>query len=900
MLAQQLARDMSSNEVGTDHLILGLIAEASNKPSAGSLATHVQLEDAKAAVKGMHSRSRRRPPPNELHFTRDARRVFSVALQESQRMGMSFVTPDHLVLGMVGCRDDAALRLLRALRLDPRRMVAEALGRLRDQAVEEGTQRARRGVEAAMAPAGAGRAAPGPAPEHPGAGERGKVLDTYCRDLTAAALAGRIDPVFCREAEIARLMQVLARRRKSCPVLLGEAGVGKTAIVEGLARCIATGSGGLAGQPLPLFLKGMRVLSLDLARLMAGTRERGELEARLTGLVAEAGAAPDVILFVDEIHQLVGGGAALAGRGGMGGGGGPDLAALFKPALARGRLRCVGATTEREFRRHFERDPALERRFQPVWVEAPDAAATLGMLRGSRPAYEAHHRCLYTDASLVAAVALAGRHLPARPFPDSALDVLDEAGSLVRVLKHRARRARCEEETEARAAAHAGYLEVLATARDCAAAGHYEEAGLLARRRGELEARLGGEARRDPVLPRVTPEHVARVVSAATGVPFEELVLAEGGAGAGGEVAAGAGGEVGAGTSGAGGLLQHLRDRIVGQDAACQAAARALTRSGAGLRDPGRPQAGLLFVGPPGCGKGLLAEALGERRFGGSVLRLDMSECGQRHSVSRLLGAPPGYQGYDNGGTLTEPVRRRPHSLVILDSIEKAHPHVLNLLLQILEDGRLADGSGRQVSFRQTVVILISTSHEASGRGGLGFEPAPASQAEAEAAAAQRARREILDSLKERFPPELLNRLDDIVVFERLAPQHLHAIAELEIAALARRLEPLGILGLTASAELRAFLAREACADGRGARGLRTLVSGLLADAVADALLTGQVSRGQGVHLTLVADGQVGVQSLPAAAAPLENNVVPAAPTAGSVPSVERRADRGQDAWTPA
>ncbi|KFM24089.1 ATP-dependent Clp protease ATP-binding subunit clpA-like protein [Auxenochlorella protothecoides] len=593
MLAQQLARDMSSNEVGTDHLILGLIAEASNKPSAGSLATHVQLEDAKAAVKGMHSRSRRRPPPNELHFTRDARRVFSVALQESQRMGMSFVTPDHLVLGMVGCRDDAALRLLRALRLDPRRMVAEALGRLRDQAVEEGTQRARRGV-------------------------------------------------FCREAEIARLMQVLARRRKSCPVLLGEAGVGKTAIVEGLARCIATGSGGLAGQPLPLFLKGMRVLSLDLARLMAGTRERGELEARLTGLVAEAGAAPDVILFVDEIHQLVGGGAALAGRGGMGGGGGPDLAALFKPALARGRLRCVGATTEREFRRHFERDPALE----------------------------------------------------------SALDVLDEAGSLVRVLKHRARRARCEEETEARAAAHAGYLEVLATARDCAAAGHYEEAGLLARRRGELEARLGGEARRDPVLPRVTPEHVARVVSAATGVPFEEL------------------------------------DRIVGQDAACQAAARALTRSGAGLRDPGRPQAGLLFVGPPGCGKGLLAEALGERRFGGSVLRLDMSECGQRHSVSRLLGAPPGYQG------------RRPHSLVILDSIEKAHPHVLNLLLQILEDGRLADGSGRQVSFRQTVVILISTSHEASGRGGLGFEPAPASQAEAEAAAAQRARREILDSLK--------------------------------------------------------------------------------------------------------------------------------------------------------
>ncbi|RMZ55334.1 hypothetical protein APUTEX25_003472 [Auxenochlorella protothecoides] len=651
MLAQQLARDMSSSEVGTDHLILGLIAEASNKPSAGSLATHVQLEDAKAAVKGMHSRSRRRPPPNELHFTRDARRVFSVALQESQRMGMSFVTPDHLVLGMVGCRDDAALRLLRALRLDPRRMVAEALGRLRDQAVEEGTQRARRGV-------------------------------------------------FCREAEIARLMQVLARRRKSCPVLLGEAGVGKTAIVEGLARCIATGSGGLAGQPLPLFLKGMRVLSLDLARLMAGTRERGELEARLTGLVAEAGAAPDVILFVDEIHQLVGGGAALAGRGGMGGGGGPDLAALFKPALARGRLRCVGATTEREFRRHFERDPALERRFQPVWVEAPDAAATLGMLRGSRPAYKAHHRCLYTDASLVAAVALAGRHLPARPFPDSALDVLDEAGSLVRVLKHRARRARCEEETEARAAAHAGYLEVLATARDCAAAGHYEEAGLLARRRGELEARLGGEARRDPVLPRVTPEHVARVVSAATGVPFEEL------------------------------------DRIVGQDAACQAAARALTRSGAGLRDPGRPQAGLLFVGPPGCGKGLLAEALGERRFGGSVLRLDMSECGQRHSVSRLLGAPPGYQG------------RRPHSLVILDSIEKAHPHVLNLLLQILEDGRLADGSGRQVSFRQTVVILISTSHEASGRGGLGFEPAPASQAEAEAAAAQRARREILDSLK--------------------------------------------------------------------------------------------------------------------------------------------------------
>jgi ATP-dependent Clp protease ATP-binding subunit ClpC len=601
----------------------------------------------------------------------------------------------------------------------------------------------------------------------------------------------------------------------------------QTAIAEGLATAIVSGT--LPdGDPLPPFLAGKRILSLDLGLVLAGAKERGELESRITKMLAEIQAAGDVILVIDEIHALVGAGS-IGGRGGGGGGGGMDIANLLKPPLARGLLQCIGATTLDEHRKHIERDPALERRFQPVVVGEPTEAEALEILEGLAPRYEAHHRCVYAPGALAAAVSLSSRYVADRFLPDKAIDLMDEAGSRARIDAYLARRAGGARGVDANGAETWAELEAsMAATADAARAGLFEEAGVLADRERGVRARLVGEAGDAPGVPAVTRKDIEAIVAQWTRVPVEALGPDD--------------------TERLLNLGPTLAERVIGQGAAVAAVARAMQRSRAGLKDEDRPIAGMLFAGPTGVGKTELTRALCEHIFGDrdAMVRLDMSEYMERHTVAKLIGAPPGYVGYGEGGKLTEAVRRRPYTVVLFDEIEKAHPDVFNVLLQVLEDGRLTDSGGRVVSFKNTLIIMTSNVGSAViGRGGgrgIGFD---LSQGDADegAAAYGRVRSLVLEELKAFFRPELLNRLDEVVVFRQLAQEDARAIADLELASTAARVAARG-LHLEITAALMDRIVSEGYDQEYGARPLRRAIVRLVDDALSDALLHGRLEEG--------------------------------------------------------
>jgi len=657
--------------------------------------------------------------------------------------------------------------------------------------------------------------------ERKAANSKTPTLDQYGRDLTAEAAEGKLDPAAGRQRELRRVITVLGRRQKNNPVLIGEPGVGKTAIVEGLARRIHEGN-------VPATLRGKRIVSLNIGGMVAGAMFRGQFEQRIKSILEELRQAPDVIVFVDELHTVVGAGAA---EGAVGAGD------MIKPALARGELRCIGATTLDEYRKHIEKDAALERRFQPVMVNEPTAEEALEMLRIVRPNYEAHHGVSVTDEAIEAAVKLSDRYINDRFLPDKAIDVMDEAASALRL-----------EATEKGivsptliADLEKELADIQAKKEAAATTEDYERAALM--RQKELQA-LGKleKARADSnngVALIVTPEHIAQVVENWTGVPVSQMIESE--------------------RQNLRNLEDDLRKRVIGQDEAINAVSRAIRRSRADLKDPKRPIGSFLFLGPTGVGKTELAKALAAELFGGEVnlIRLDMSEYMEPHTVARLFGSPPGYVGYDEGGQLTEQVRRRPYSVILFDEVEKAHPEVFNALLQIMDDGRLTDGQGRTVDFKNTVVIMTSNAGTIDLKRAvrIGFSAKKDDDVRSEQHEVMRSK--AMENLKRVFRPEFINRIDQIVVFHALGKTELYRIVDLLLDQVRFRLSEQGI-SLLVSDEARDFLLQEGFDEEYGARPLRRAIQTYVDDALADALLTGAIASGRTALLT-VRDGTIAV-----------------------------------------
>ncbi len=648
-------------------------------------------------------------------------------------------------------------------------------------------------------------------------------LDQYGRDLTAEAAEGKLDPAAGRARELKRLITVLGRRQKNNPVLIGEPGVGKTAIVEGLARRINEGN-------VPSILRGKRIVTLNIGGMVAGAMFRGQFEQRIKSILEELRQAPEVIVFIDELHTVVGAGAA---EGAVGAGD------MIKPALARGELRCIGATTLDEYRKHIEKDAALERRFQPIMVDEPSIEEAIEMLRIVRPNYEAHHGVSITDEAIEAAVKLSDRYINDRFLPDKAIDVMDEAGSAMRLeaTEQGIVSPTLIADLEKELADIQAQKEAAANAEDYERAAMMRQQELLTLSKLEKARSESGNA----VSLIVEPEHIARIVENWTGVPISQMLESE--------------------RQNLRHLEDDLRKRVIGQDEAIGAVARAIRRSRAGLKDPKRPIGSFLFLGPTGVGKTELARALAAELFGGEdhMIRLDMSEYMEPHTVSRLFGSPPGYVGHDEGGQLTEMVRRRPYSVILLDEVEKAHPEVFNALLQIMDDGRLTDGQGRTVDFKNTVVIMTSNAGSADLKRAvrIGFSAKTGEDERSEQHEAMRSK--AMEGLKRLFRPEFINRIDQIVVFHSLGKNELYRIVELMLQQVRVRLSEQGI-GLVVSDEARDFLLKEGFDEEYGARPLRRAIQTYVDDALADALLNGEIASGQTAYLT-ASDGKIVVQA---------------------------------------
>ncbi|GAA2646970.1 ATP-dependent Clp protease ATP-binding subunit [Paractinoplanes durhamensis] len=771
--------DRTIADLDTDHLLWGALQQDAMKHTVRRAGADPEsLLAALGRPAGV-----RENPPEQVALTPQAKRALLDSLQISRALGSSYVGPEHILMALGLNPDSAAGRLL-AGKLDP-------------QALQGGEP---------QAPARTPTSSNGKTP----------TLEQYGVDLTEMARRGELDPVIGRADEIEQAVEILSRRTKNNPVLIGEAGVGKTAVVEGLAQRIVDGD-------VPLTLEGKRVIQLDLAGLVAGTRYRGDFEERLRKVIDEIQSEGDgLIVFLDEIHTLV-------GAGGGGDGGGMDASNMLKPALARGQLRVVGATTLDEYRKYIEKDAALARRFQPVHIGEPSAEDTVAILRGLRDNYEAHHQVRITDEALDAAAELSDRYITDRFLPDKAIDLIDQAGARVRL---RVKTPSADTRDDERR------LEQLSRDRDQAvAAEEYEKASALRDEMNEIRARLEQALQPADGIPQVTGADIAEVVSRATGIPVSQLTEEEKER-----------------------LLRlegHLHDRVVGQDDAVEAVAEAVRRSRAGLGDPGRPVGSFLFLGPTGVGKTELARSLADALFGDSdrMIRLDMSEFQERHTVSRLVGAPPGYVGYDEAGQLTEAVRRRPYSVVLLDEIEKAHPDVFNILLQVLDDGRLTDSQGRTVSFKNTVLIMTSNigSDLISGtRRSVGFGTGSAGAANEEL-------RDRLDRrLKEQLRPEFINRIDEIIVFRQLETDQLRQITELMLQETRRRLEAQGI-ALEITTEAVDWLADKGFQPEFGARPLRRTIQRELDNRLSKLLLGSDLIAGQTVKVDVV-DGKLSFQ----------------------------------------
>ncbi|MEB3297074.1 MAG: ATP-dependent Clp protease ATP-binding subunit [Cyanobacteriota bacterium] len=822
MLAQEEARRLGHNFVGTEQILLGLIGEGTGVAAKVLKSMGVNLKDARVEVEKIIGRGSGFVAV-EIPFTPRAKRVLELSLEEARQLGHNYIGTEHLLLGLIREGEGVAARVLENLGVD--------LAKVRTQVIR---------MLGETAEVGAGSSGSGKG------STKTPTLDEFGSNLTQQAADGKLDPVVGRQHEIERVIQILGRRTKNNPVLIGEPGVGKTAIAEGLAQRINSGD-------IPDILEDKRVLTLDIGLLVAGTKYRGEFEERLKKIMEEIRGAGNVILVIDEVHTLIGAGAAE---------GAIDAANILKPALARGELQCIGATTLDEYRKHIERDAALERRFQPVMVGEPSVEDTIEILRGLKDRYEEHHRLKIADEALVAAATLGDRYISDRFLPDKAIDLIDEAGSRVRLMNSKLPPAAKDVDKQLREVQK--QKEQAVREQDFTKAGELrdKEVELREQIRTILQARKGetddkeavSEAAAPPVetadvdrSPVVSEEDIAHIVASWTGVPVQKLTESE--------------------SVKLLNMEETLHQRLIGQDEAVRAVSRAIRRARVGLKNPNRPIASFIFSGPTGVGKTELTKALAAYFFGSeeAMIRLDMSEFMERHTVSKLIGSPPGYVGFNEGGQLTEAVRRRPYTVVLFDEIEKAHPDVFNLLLQLLEDGRLTDSKGRTVDFKNTLIIMTSNIGSKvieKGGGGLGFEFGGGA---AEDTQYNRIRSLVNEELKQYFRPEFLNRLDEIIVFRQLTRDEVKEIAEIMLREVFGRMQEKGI-ALSVTEAFKERLVEEGYNPSYGARPLRRAVMRLLEDSLAEEVLSGRIADGDAAVVDVNDTKQVVIRKQLAAA----------------------------------
>ncbi len=784
ILAKEEARRFNHDYIGTEHILLGLIREGEGVAAAVLQKLEVSLENIRLEIEKLVQPGPTTQIIGDIPFTPRAKKALELAAEEARSLGHNYIGTEHLLLGLIREGEGIASQVLLNLGMDLNSVRNEVMSLL-------------------------GSALPGMNAQG-GQASKSKTpaLDAFGRDLTALARENKLDPVINRKMEIERVVQILSRRTKNNPVLLGEAGVGKTAIVEGLAQLIIAGN-------IPEVLRGKRIVVLDLALMVAGTKYRGQFEERIKAIMEEIKRSQDVIIFIDELHTLVGAGAAE---------GAIDASNIMKPSLSRGEMQCIGATTINEYRKYIEKDAALERRFQTIMVEPPSVEQTVEILKGLRDKYEAHHRVTFKDEALMAAAVLSDRYITGRFLPDKAIDLIDEAGSRSRlnvlIVPDNIKRVEADVESlrkEKEAYIKSQDFEKAASLRD-------QERTV----RQELE-RLNKEwsQAKEKMRPEVTAEDIAKILAQWTGIPVfrleekesEKLLKIE----------------------------EELHKRVVGQEEAIQAIANAVRRSRAGIKDPKRPIGSFIFLGPTGVGKTLLARTLAEFMFGDeeALLQLDMSEYMEKFNVSRLIGAPPGYVGYEEGGQLTERVRRRPYAVILLDEIEKAHPDVFNLLLQVFEEGRLTDSFGRKVSFKNTIIIMTSNVGAELIRktGSLGFK------AQKEEGTYQEMKERLLEAVKHTFKPEFLNRIDDIIVFKQLIREDLTKIIDIEISHVIERLKEQKIY-LEVSQEAKDLLIEKGFDPVFGARPLKRTIQRYLEDSLANEIISKKYKEGSLIKVT--------------------------------------------------
>ncbi|MGI5911368.1 MAG: ATP-dependent Clp protease ATP-binding subunit [Syntrophomonadaceae bacterium] len=795
--AQEEAKQLNHPAIGTEHILLGLLREGEGVGARALLNSGVDLEKVRQEITrliGENSISIENPA-GDLPVTPRAKKVFNLAFDEARLQGVNYIGTEHLLLALIREEEGVAGQVLMSMgvRLDT---VREQVMLLLGGEAMAGYSKQNSYNEPQANPAGASQVKRKSRSKTP-------TLDAFSRDLTQDAAEGRLDPVIGREKEIERVVQILSRRTKNNPVLIGDPGVGKTAIVEGLAQRINENL-------VPEILNNKRVVTLDISHMIAGTKYRGEFEDRLTKIVNEIKSAGDIIVFIDELHTIVGAGAAE---------GAIDAANILKPSLARGEFQCVGATTLNEYRKHIEKDAALERRFQPIVVDEPSEEESIEILKGLRDRYEAHHGVKIKDEAIMAAVKLSSRYISDRYLPDKAIDLIDEASSRVRLSNYILPEHLKDKESQLE--------DIIKEKEEAINAQEYEKAAKLRDEEQKLRNTIENERKewvnkRSIEVGMVGEEEIAAIVSSWTGVPVNKLAAEE--------------------SERLVHLEEVLHQRVIGQEEAVQAVARAVRRARAGLKNPQRPIGSFVFLGPTGVGKTETARALAEAMFGSedAVIRLDMSEYMEKHAVSRMIGSPPGYVGYDEGGQLTEKIRRKPYSVILLDEIEKAHPDVFNILLQILEDGRLTDGQGRTVDFRNSVVIMTSNvgAESLKNTKKVGF-----TSAADEAENYNRMKERVMEQLKHTFRPELMNRIDEIIVFSNLNEDELKQIINLLLKDLSKRVEDNGY-SVTITDTARQVIMKEGYEPAYGARPLKRAIQKLVEDRISEEILKKTVEPG--------------------------------------------------------
>ena len=795
MLAQEEARRLGHNFVGTEQVLLGLIGEGTGVAAKTLKSMGVTLKDARAEVEKIIGRGSGFVAV-EIPFTPRAKRVLELSWDEARQLGHNYIGTEHLLLGLIREGEGVAARVLENLGVDLNKVrsnVVKMLGESKPQAVSSGTSGASSST---------------------GGKTKTPSLDEFGRDLTLAAQELRLDPVVGREKEIERVIQILARRTKNNPVLIGEPGVGKTAVAEGLAIRIVNAE-------VPDILDGKKVIQLDMGLLVAGTKYRGEFEERLKKIMDEIRQAGNIILVIDEMHTLIGAGAAE---------GAIDAANILKPALSRGEIQVIGATTLDEYRKYVEKDSALERRFQPVIIDEPTEEESIEIIKGLKPKYEEHHKLIISDEAIVAAVKLSNKYITDRFLPDKAIDVIDEASSKVRLKVSNLSPEGKELEKELRS--------IIKEKEDAIRNQEFEKASQLRDDEADMKDKIREMAQKyreehEANKPTVTAENVAEVIGTMTGIPVTKLTEGE--------------------SERLLKLEQTLHERVIGQNDAVVAIAKAIRRARVGLKSPNRPIGSFIFCGPTGVGKTELAKALAEAVFGSedNMIRVDMSEFMEKHSTAKLIGSPPGYVGYDDGGHLTELVRKKPYSVILFDEIEKAHPDVFNIMLQILDDGRLTDAKGRHVNFKNTIIIMTSNvgASMITTTSKLGFSTSDDESKDKY----EKLKETVSEEMKKAFRPEFLNRIDETIVFAHLKQEEIRQIVDLMLKDLFKRLAEME-LSVEVTDEVKDHLAKNGYSEAYGARPLRRLIQRKIEDMLAEEILSGKYSAGDTIVIKLVDD----------------------------------------------